>query len=113
MGNHTQSPEAWVEIPHTDTKRLKVELPVSHPPKEVVHWLQNMGWIEQFGSGAGGTWKKEHRWDDMYYPWYEAVTLEHMEFMSLGNLGAKQVNFAEGQAETSRPEGNFGGEVSG
>lgn len=64
--------------PAPPTIRMPQEAP---PPAEVGNWLAAFGW-----QCAGDLWYKSGQFGNLYYTWSEAIALESLRVMTVGNL---------------------------
>lgn len=76
--------------PPTPVAEPEIHMPREPVPNEVSEWLSNMGWMDVSDGDGNQLFQKQDCWGGYYYTWSEAIALEHMKFMSLGNLGKKE-----------------------
>jgi hypothetical protein len=64
-------------------QQMEVRLPEQPPPpQEVAHWLQAFGWTPQ----GTNLWQKSGHFNGMYYTWSEAIALESLRVLTVGNV---------------------------
>lgn len=88
--------QGHVEIPSQQSQRLAVQAAPKPVPREVELWLGQQGWAISSANGVA-YFRHPDKWDGLYFEWWEAVTLENLSVISLGNVGVRKTNIGSGE----------------